>query len=252
MLRAVIRKWRLTLLQSSIRPLRHCVKRMIWPPAAGDSATCTSSRCSRASVRAFAQEAARTRSEQAALMVQRRANDAQLTANLSRRQAESAQIQATAAQRQAEEAQRLASSMQLRADAYAPPAYDYRRRQNERAVRGECDLRPCRGRSAAATLLGGSRAGGDRFLRRQHSRRNRRRRDRRHPRPPDWRRPWAGSRYGYRSRRWCSGWRKRWPRLGRSGLHARTCSDANTYQLQRAWTIGMLHTTSVAMSIACK
>ena len=80
----------------------------------------------------LAQEAARTRSEGAALMVQRRANDAQLTANLSRRQAESAQIQATEAQRQAEEAQRLASSMQSRADAYAPPAYDYRRRQNER------------------------------------------------------------------------------------------------------------------------
>ena len=79
----------------------------------------------------LAQEAARTRSEEAALMVQRRADDAQLTANLSRRQAESAQIQATAAQRQAEEAQRLANSMQPR-DAYAPPAYDYRRRQNER------------------------------------------------------------------------------------------------------------------------
>jgi uncharacterized protein YcfJ len=81
---------------------------------------------------AFAQEAAQTRSQQAALMVQRRANDAQLTANLSRRQAESAQIQATEAQRQAEEAQRLASSVQPRADAYAPSAYDYRRRQNER------------------------------------------------------------------------------------------------------------------------
>src|SRR6202162_3304363 len=80
---------------------------------------------------AFAQEAAQTRSQQAALMVQRRANDAQLTANLSRRQAESAQIQANAAQRQAEEAQRVASSMQSRADAYAPPAYDYRRRPNE-------------------------------------------------------------------------------------------------------------------------
>jgi uncharacterized protein YcfJ len=80
----------------------------------------------------LAQEAARARSEQAALMVQRRANDAQLTANLSRRQAESAQIEANAAQRQAEEAQRVASSMQPRADAYAPPAYDYRRRQNER------------------------------------------------------------------------------------------------------------------------
>jgi uncharacterized protein YcfJ len=81
---------------------------------------------------ALAQEAARARSEQAALMVQRRANDAQLTANLSQRQAESAQIQANAAQRQAEEAQRVASSMQSRADTYAPPAYDYRRRQDER------------------------------------------------------------------------------------------------------------------------
>ncbi len=65
-------------------------------------------------------------------MVQRRANDAQLTANESRRQADSAQVQATAAQRQAEEAQRLAASMQSPANAYAPPAYDYRRRQNER------------------------------------------------------------------------------------------------------------------------
>ena len=65
-------------------------------------------------------------------MVQRRANDAQLSADLSRRQAESAQIQAAAAQRQAEEAQRLASSMQAATSTYAPPAYDYRRRQNER------------------------------------------------------------------------------------------------------------------------
>jgi uncharacterized protein YcfJ len=78
---------------------------------------------------ALAQDVARTRSEQAA---QRRANEAQLTADLSRRQAESAQIQATAAQRQAEEAQRVASSMQVRPDTYAPPAYDYRRRQDER------------------------------------------------------------------------------------------------------------------------
>ncbi|MHB8726339.1 MAG: DUF4398 domain-containing protein [Casimicrobiaceae bacterium] len=80
----------------------------------------------------LAQEAARARSEEAALMVQRRANDAQLTANMSRRQAEAAQIQATDAQRQAEDAQRVATSMQPRADVYAAPAYDYRRRQNER------------------------------------------------------------------------------------------------------------------------
>ena len=79
----------------------------------------------------FAQDAARTRSEQAALMVQRRANEAQSTANLTQRQAESAQIQANAAQRQADEAQRVASSMQPSAGAYAPSAYDYRRRQNE-------------------------------------------------------------------------------------------------------------------------
>ena len=80
----------------------------------------------------LAQEAARTRSDEAALMLQRRAIEAQLAADLSRRQAESAQIQAAVAQRQAEEAQRLASSMQVRPDTYAPPAYDYRRRQNER------------------------------------------------------------------------------------------------------------------------
>jgi uncharacterized protein YcfJ len=80
----------------------------------------------------LAQEAARARSEEAALMMQRRANDAQLTANMSRRQAEAAQTQAVDAQRQAEDAQRLATSMQPRADVYATPAYDYRRRQNER------------------------------------------------------------------------------------------------------------------------
>jgi len=80
----------------------------------------------------LAQEAARARNEEAALMEQRRANDAQLTANMSRRQADAAQIQAVDAQRQAEDAQRLATSMQPHADAYAAPAYDYRRRQNER------------------------------------------------------------------------------------------------------------------------
>jgi uncharacterized protein YcfJ len=77
----------------------------------------------------LAQEAARTRSDEAALLVQRKANEAQLAADLSRRQADSAQMQAAAAQRQAEDAQRLASSM--RATAYAPSAYDYRRRENE-------------------------------------------------------------------------------------------------------------------------
>jgi len=80
----------------------------------------------------LAQDAARARSEEAALMVQRRANDAQLTANMSRRQADAAQIQAADAQRQAEDAQRLASSMQPHADVYVAPAYDYGRRQNER------------------------------------------------------------------------------------------------------------------------
>jgi uncharacterized protein YcfJ len=79
----------------------------------------------------FAQEAARARSEEAAMMERRRAIDAQLTANMSRRQAESAQVQATEAQRQAEDAQRVAASMQSRSDAYAAPASDFRRRQNE-------------------------------------------------------------------------------------------------------------------------
>lgn len=79
----------------------------------------------------LAQEAARARSEEAAIMERRRANDAQLSANMSRRQAESAQAQATEAQRQADDAQRLATSMQSRSDAYAVPASDFRRRQNE-------------------------------------------------------------------------------------------------------------------------
>jgi uncharacterized protein YcfJ len=79
----------------------------------------------------LAQEAARARSDEAAMMDQRRANDAQLTANMSLRQAETAQLQATDARRQAEDAQRVASSMRSRADANAPPAADYSRRQNE-------------------------------------------------------------------------------------------------------------------------
>jgi uncharacterized protein YcfJ len=79
----------------------------------------------------LAQEAARARSEESAIMERRRADDAQLTANMSRRQAESAQVRATEAQRQADDSQRLATSMQPRSDAYAPPASDFRRRQNE-------------------------------------------------------------------------------------------------------------------------
>ena len=79
----------------------------------------------------LAQEAARARSEEAMVMERRRASDAQLTANIRRRQAESAQFQANEAQRQADDAQLLATSMQSRSDAYAPPASDFRRRQNE-------------------------------------------------------------------------------------------------------------------------
>jgi uncharacterized protein YcfJ len=79
---------------------------------------------------ALAQQLARTRGDEAAIMAQRKATEAQLAADLSRRQAESAQIQAAAAQREAAEAQRIASS--LRTDANSPPAYDYRRRENER------------------------------------------------------------------------------------------------------------------------
>ena len=79
----------------------------------------------------LAQEAARARSEEAKVMDRRRANDAQLTANMSRRQAESAQVQAIEAQRQADDAQRLATSMQARSDAYAQPSGDFRRRQDE-------------------------------------------------------------------------------------------------------------------------
>lgn len=75
-----------------------------------------------------AQDMARLRSEQAALVAQRTATDARIQANLSQRQAEAAQVQALEAQRQADEAQRLA---QMRADAAAPDARDYRRRQNE-------------------------------------------------------------------------------------------------------------------------
>jgi uncharacterized protein YcfJ len=77
---------------------------------------------------AAAQDIARVRSEQAALVAQRNATDARIQASVSQRQAEAAQVQAMEAQRRADEAQRIA---QMRADAGAPAAYDYRRRQNE-------------------------------------------------------------------------------------------------------------------------
>ena len=65
---------------------------------------------------AAAQDVARVRSQQAALVAQRSAQDAQA-------QADAARIRAAEAQRQADEAQRLAAA--------AAPAYDYRRRQGE-------------------------------------------------------------------------------------------------------------------------
>ena len=72
---------------------------------------------------AAAQDAARVRSEQAALVAQRTAIDARIQADATQRQAAVAQLHAAEAQRQADQAQRLAA---------APPvAYDYRRRENE-------------------------------------------------------------------------------------------------------------------------
>ena len=70
-----------------------------------------------------AQDAARYRSQQAALVAQRNAVDARIQANVSQQQAAAAQLQAAEAQRQADAAQRLA--------AVPPVAYDYRRRDNE-------------------------------------------------------------------------------------------------------------------------
>jgi uncharacterized protein YcfJ len=70
-----------------------------------------------------AQDVARLRSEQAALVAQRTATDARIRADMTQQQAAVAQVQAAEAQRQAEDAQRLA--------AVPPAAYDYRRRQGE-------------------------------------------------------------------------------------------------------------------------
>ena len=72
---------------------------------------------------ATAQDVARLRSEQAALVAQRTATDARIQADVTQRQAAAAQLQAAEAQRQADQAQRLAAA--------APTAYDYRRRENE-------------------------------------------------------------------------------------------------------------------------
>jgi uncharacterized protein YcfJ len=72
---------------------------------------------------ATAQDVARLRSEQAALVAQRTATDARIQADISQRQAAAAQLQAAEAQRQADQAQLLAAA--------APAGYDYRRRENE-------------------------------------------------------------------------------------------------------------------------
>jgi uncharacterized protein YcfJ len=72
---------------------------------------------------AAAQDVARLRSEQAALVAQRTATDARIQADITQRQAAAAQLQAAEAQRQADQAQLLAAA--------APAAYDYRRRENE-------------------------------------------------------------------------------------------------------------------------
>jgi uncharacterized protein YcfJ len=72
---------------------------------------------------ATAQNVARLRSEQAAVVAQRTATDARIQADVTQRQAAAAQLQAAEAQRQADQAQRLA--------AVPPAAYDYRRRENE-------------------------------------------------------------------------------------------------------------------------
>ena len=70
-----------------------------------------------------AQDVARLRSEQAALVAQRTATDARIQADVAQRQATAAQVQAAEAQRQADQAQSFAAA--------APVAYDYRRRENE-------------------------------------------------------------------------------------------------------------------------
>jgi uncharacterized protein YcfJ len=75
---------------------------------------------------AAAQDVARVRSEQAALVAQRTATDARIQADVTQRQATAAQLQAAEAQRQANEAQRLAA-----ANVVVPAGYDYRRRPNE-------------------------------------------------------------------------------------------------------------------------
>ena len=72
---------------------------------------------------AAAQDLARHRSEQAALVAQRAATEARIQADVTQREAAAAQLQAAEAQRQADQAQILAAA--------APAAYDYRRRENE-------------------------------------------------------------------------------------------------------------------------
>ncbi len=168
---------------------------------------------------ALAQQVARTRGDEAVIMAQRKATEAQLTADLSRRQAESAQIQAAVAQRQAEEAQRVASAM--RADAYLPTTYDYRRRENERLYEANVTyVRAVVGPPQQRCWVEPALVDNSSRCWREHSWRHHRRCDRRHYRPPDWRRPRAGHRNGDRCPGRCCGRRKRRSWLGGPGLQS--------------------------------
>jgi hypothetical protein len=66
-----------------------------------------------------AQDLARVRSEQAALIAQRTATDARIQADVAQRQAAAAQLQAGEAQRQAEQAQRIAAALAIRSEVAA-------------------------------------------------------------------------------------------------------------------------------------
>ena len=72
---------------------------------------------------AAAQDVARVRADQAALVAQSTAANARIQADVAQRQAAAAQLQAAEAQRQADQAQLVAAA--------TPGAYDYRRRANE-------------------------------------------------------------------------------------------------------------------------
>ena len=179
----------------------------------------------RSSSSAAAGKSARTRASRAAASVLRRGSyDSLRGLGLNNRDLVGAPGRATRGRYDNEAPQPLAA-----------PAYEYRRRPNERRVRSAGHVGARGRRPAGAALLGRAPAGGRAAPRPNVAGGDHRRRDRRHPRPPGRRRHAARGRDGRRRRR-RRGARRERRTASATARPARTCSAARTSPARRRST----------------